>query len=84
MIEDPIVEEMRKHREEHASTYGHDLRRIIAALQEREAQSKRPVLNPGPKYLLQKTGSEPTGMGSGLAFCHKEYEKRGADHVILE
>jgi hypothetical protein len=57
MIEDPIVEEMRKHRQEHASTYGHDLRRIIAALREREAQSKRPVLNPGPKYLLQKTGS---------------------------
>ena len=57
MIDDPIVEEMRKHREEHASAYGHDLSRIIAALREREAQSKRPVLNPGPKYLLQKTGS---------------------------
>jgi hypothetical protein len=59
MIDDPIVEEMRKHREEHASTYGHDLRRIIAALREREAQSKRPVLNPGPKYLLhEKTGKK--------------------------
>lgn len=57
MIEDPIVEEVRKHREEHASAYGHDLRRIIAALREREAQSKLPVLNPGPKYLLQKTVS---------------------------
>jgi hypothetical protein len=57
MIEDPIVEEIRKQREEHASAYGHDLRRIIAALREREAQSKRPVLNPGPKYLLQKTAS---------------------------
>jgi len=57
MIEDPVVEEVRKRREEHASAYGHDLRRIVAALQEREAQSKRLVLNPGPKYLLQKTGS---------------------------
>ncbi|WP_200251908.1 hypothetical protein [Lamprobacter modestohalophilus] len=57
MIEDPIVEEMRKYREEHATAYGHDLRRIIAALRERELQSKRPVLNPGPKHLLQKTES---------------------------
>lgn len=57
MIEDPIVAEMRKHREEHASAYGHDLRKIIAALREREAQSQRPVLDPGPKYLLPKTGS---------------------------
>jgi len=57
MIEDPIVEEVRKQREEHAAAYGHDLRRIIAALREREAQSKRAVLNPGPRFLLQKTGS---------------------------
>ena len=57
MIEDPIVAEVRKYREEHASVYGHDLRRIVAALQEREVQSKRPVLNPGPKYLFPKTGS---------------------------
>ncbi|MBK1702811.1 hypothetical protein CKO22_18525 [Thiococcus pfennigii] len=53
--DDPIVEEVRKHREEHASAYGHDLRLIVAALQMREARSKRPVLNPGPKYLLRKT-----------------------------
>lgn len=58
MIEDPIVEKMRKHREEHATAYGHDLRRIIAALREREEQSKRPVLNPSPRYLPQKTGSK--------------------------
>ena len=57
MIEDPIVEEVRKQRKEHAAAYGHDLRRIIAALREREAQSRRPVLNPGPRFLLQKTGS---------------------------
>lgn len=57
MIDDPIVEEMRTYRKEHASAYGYDLRRIVAALREREAQSKRPVLNPGPKYLPKKTGS---------------------------
>ena len=57
MIEDPIVSEVRKHREEHASSYEHDLRRIVAALRERERASKRPMLNPGPKYRLEKTGS---------------------------
>jgi hypothetical protein len=52
MIEDPIVAEVRKYREQHAATYGHDLRRIVAALREREKISERPVLNPGPKYIL--------------------------------
>lgn len=52
MIEDPIVAEVRKYREQHAAIYGHDLRKIVTALREREKQSKRPVLNPGPKYLL--------------------------------
>ncbi len=51
MIEDPIVAEVRKYREEHAASYGHDLRRIAAALRKREGESSRPVLNPGPKYL---------------------------------
>jgi len=51
MIEDPIIAELRRHREEHAAEYGHDLERIVASLQRREAESKRTVLNPGPKYL---------------------------------
>jgi hypothetical protein len=61
MIEDPIIAEVRKLREEHASAYGHDLRRIVAALQQREALSKRPALNPGPKYLVQKFGGGEIG-----------------------
>ena len=56
MIEDPIVAEVRKYREEHATIFGHDLKRIVAALRERERKSERPVLNPGPKYLFRKTG----------------------------
>ena len=57
MIKDPIVEEVRKYRDEHVKAYGHDIKRIAVALREREAKSQRPVLNPGPKYLLKKTGS---------------------------
>lgn len=54
MIEDPIVDEIHKHREQHVAIYGHDIKRIAAALREREAKSERPVLNPGPKYLNVK------------------------------
>lgn len=54
MIEDPIVAEVRKYREEHAASHGHNLQRIVAALREREKQSLRAVLNPGPKYLFEK------------------------------
>lgn len=57
MIEDPIIAELRRHREEHAKEYGHDLERILAALRQLEAQSKRPVLNPGPKYLAREPSS---------------------------
>ncbi|MBC6419078.1 MAG: hypothetical protein GDA44_09970 [Prochloron sp. SP5CPC1] len=56
VIEDPIVAEVRKYREEHAAFYGHDIKRIVMALREREQKSKRSVLNPGPKYLTKKTG----------------------------
>ncbi len=52
MIEDPIVEEMRRHRQEHAARYGNELAAICEALREREAQSKRQIVNRGPRELL--------------------------------
>jgi len=57
MIDDPIIKDLRKHRQEHAAEHGHDLHRIVASLRQREAQSKRRVLNPGPKYLGQDKSS---------------------------
>ena len=57
MIEDPIVEEIRRYRKEHAAKYGNDLKRIVKALREKERKSKHKLLNPGPKTLLNKTGS---------------------------
>ena len=57
MIVDPIVEEIRRHRQEHASQYGNDLKLIVKALREKEKTSTHKRLNPGPKVLLQKTGS---------------------------
>ena len=57
MIEDPIVTEVRRHRKEYAAEYGNDLKRIVEALRKRERESKRTLLNPGPKLNLDKTGS---------------------------
>ena len=45
MIEDPIVEEIRRHREAHASKHGNDLSRIVEALRRRERESAR-LVNP--------------------------------------
>jgi hypothetical protein len=56
MINDPIVEEIRLYRKEHASRYGNDLNRIVEALREKEQESNRIRLNPGPK-VLSKPGS---------------------------
>ncbi len=57
MIEDPIVDEVRRYRKEHAEKYGNDLKRIVEALRKRERESKRKLLNPGPEFRLDKTGS---------------------------
>ncbi len=58
MIEDPIVEEVRMHRKKHAQKYGNDLKRIVEALRKRERESKRKLLNPGPKLRLAETGKQ--------------------------
>ncbi len=57
MIEDPIVEEVRRHRKEHAAKYDNDLNRIVEALRKKERESTHGQLNPGPKLLLKQTGS---------------------------
>jgi len=53
MINDPIVEEVRRHRQEHAARYGNDLSRIVEALRQKERESNHIKLNPGPKLLLK-------------------------------
>ena len=56
MIEDQIVAEIRRFRNEHAEKYGHDLKRICNALREFEKTSGRKVVHRNPKRLLAKTG----------------------------
>ncbi|WPD23739.1 MAG: hypothetical protein SD837_04085 [Candidatus Electrothrix scaldis] len=54
MIDDPIVEEIRRFRREHAARYGNNLQRIAEALREKERLSDRVRLNLGPKGLDEK------------------------------
>jgi hypothetical protein len=54
MINDPIVEEIRRYRKEHAAQYDNNLTRIVEALRKKERESKRVQLNLEPKLLLKK------------------------------
>jgi hypothetical protein len=55
MIEDPIVAEIRRFRNEHAEKYGHDLKRICNALREFEKTSGRKIVHRNSRRLLAKT-----------------------------
>lgn len=54
MMDDPIVEEVRKHRQAHAAKYNNGLKAICAALKIREQQSSRKVVNRSPRLPLKK------------------------------
>lgn len=55
MIDDPIVEEVRAHRQAHAARFDYDLSAIFADLIEREKNSSRPVINRPPRRIPQTT-----------------------------
>ncbi|MEW6350606.1 MAG: hypothetical protein AB1646_16200 [Thermodesulfobacteriota bacterium] len=49
MWKDPIVEEVREAREEHAARFGYDLKAIYDDLKETEKQTNRKVVSLQPK-----------------------------------
>ena len=66
MPEDPIVNEVRRVRDEHASRYGYDLRAIYKALKEREESSGRkhvsyPPREPQLVAVGERNGASPKG-----------------------
>lgn len=54
MIDDPIVEEVRKHRQAHAARFNYDLAAIFADLIEREKNSSRLVVNRPPRRVPER------------------------------
>ena len=56
MIKDPIVEEIRKYRAEHAARYDNDLQKICDALRKQEKASQKEFVHFGPNRLPSKQG----------------------------
>ncbi len=54
MWKDPIVEEVRKIREEHAARFGYDLKAIFEDLKKTEKMSLRRVMSLPPKRLKER------------------------------
>lgn len=52
---DPIVEEIRRYRAEHASRYGNDLGQICEALRQRERVSTGNIIYRSPRRRLHST-----------------------------
>lgn len=51
MIRDPIVEEIRKYRQEHSAKYNYNLQKIREALRVRQAQSNKLTVSRGPRLI---------------------------------
>jgi hypothetical protein len=49
MWKDPIVEEVRKVREEHAKKFNYDIHAICEDIRKQERRSRRKVVTPRPK-----------------------------------
>ena len=54
MKDDPIVEEIRQHRQEHANRYDNDLDKIYLAIKEKEKEYKYRLINREDKIDTQK------------------------------
>ena len=57
--QDPIVEEVRKARQEHAARFNYDLRTIFEDLRKRQAQSGHEVVSYPPRRLDEADDSAP-------------------------
>jgi hypothetical protein len=64
MYQDPIVEEVRKAREEYAKQFNFNLREMVADLQRRERESGRKTVSFAPRRRsTPATSSKKTGTG---------------------
>ena len=59
MMNDPIVEEVRRLRQAHAARYNNDLAAICEALKARELSSSRVVVNRPARRIAPRNASDP-------------------------
>ena len=51
MKDDPIIEEVRRIKREHAARYGYDVRKIVQALIDKQEKDKRPKVSLPPRRI---------------------------------
>jgi hypothetical protein len=56
MLQDEIVEEIHRIREEYSRSFNHDLKAIFADLQKQQTESGRDIVNLSRKSVLSKRG----------------------------
>jgi hypothetical protein len=57
MNEDPIVQEVRKARDQHAASFGYDSKKILEDIQKSQKKYGSRLVRRAPKLLLKATGS---------------------------
>ena len=57
MKPDPIVEEVRKARQDHAAKFNYDMKAIFADLKEKEKACGHRIVSRPPRLCFKKTGS---------------------------
>ena len=55
MIEDPIVNEIRKYRQAHSEKYNYDLDEIVDALNKQQKLSNKKVVSLKPRLIADKS-----------------------------
>lgn len=61
-MQDQIVEDVRRIREEHAAEFNYDIDAIYADLKRLEAERKQPCVSFGPRYIERPIPSPRTGL----------------------
>ncbi len=58
MWNDEIIAEIRKYRQEHAASFGYDVKKIYADLKAKELKNPHKKVTLAPKRLLKSTGTD--------------------------
>jgi hypothetical protein len=74
---DPIVEEVRRHREAIAREHGDDLDAMIAAFQRQDASDSRPTVSLAPKRIEQRVRPKSTATRRPNKRLHRTAARQG-------
>ncbi len=58
MWRDPIVEEVRRNREQYAAAFNHDIRAICRAAREKQKESGRKIVSRPPRRVAEHTEAD--------------------------